>query len=218
MITRSKAKIDINKLPKPALFNLIMQLEPREMKIVCGSNNSRVREICRSSLFQKAYSQKYDLLKQPIEIEEDRILGLKKINLTDAKGNKLDILYKADEKTIHGITYTPFKQIYTSTYIKNFNEDELRQSNPIKIDYDYDEDEGQYILYLGRDLMHEVFTEEEEKTFLNDYNKEVKEFLQYISRESWWNPNIQFRDNQASESIAKEFLDEVQDLLKKLGL
>jgi len=203
--------MDISKLPKPALFNLIMQLEPREMKIVCGSKNHRVREICESNLFRKAYSQKYDLLKQPIEIEEDRIMGSKKLNLTDVEGNVLEVLYKNDGKTIYGITYTPFKQIYASTFRKNFTEDELRRSNPLAINYNAD-----YDLYIGRSKVHEVFTEEEEKRFLDSFNKEVKEFLEYIGRESWWNPNIQFGDDKVNENIAKEFLDEVQDLLKKL--
>ena len=52
MNTRSKTKLqlqqDIKLLPKEALFQLLLQVEPREIKIVCYSKNPRVREICSS--------------------------------------------------------------------------------------------------------------------------------------------------------------------------
>ena len=204
----------IKYLPKEALFNLLLQLEPREMKIVCGSLNRKVREICQSDLFKKAYSYKYYLLKGKIEIDEDKFNGLKRLILKDEIGNKLDILYKNDGKTISAITYEPFKQLYASTYKKNLTEDEIRLFNPIKIDYD-EYDDGEYNLHIGREDLKGIFTVKGSEIFLNNYNKEVKEFLQYIDRESWWNPDIQFHDNEVSESIREEFLKEVTDLLNK---
>ena len=61
--------------------------------------------------------------------------------------------------------------------------------------------------------MTEVITNEDEELFLNSYNKEVKEFLEYIEREKWWNPNINFDDNQVNNEIKYEFLNEVTDLI-----
>ena len=51
--------MDMQNLPKEALFNLLLQIEPKEIKIVCLSRNSKVREICNSEYFQEAYNNKY---------------------------------------------------------------------------------------------------------------------------------------------------------------
>lgn len=191
--------MDINNFPVPALLNLLLQIEPREIKILCNSKNRKVRKICSSVLFKKAYSEKYDLLKGEIKFENNI--------LKDEIGN--EIQFKLIKKAVNNITYTPFRQIYPSTFIKNYSEDELRNHNPITISYL----EGN--LYIGRDRMSEVLTVEDEQNFINGYNKEVKEFLQYIRRESWWNPEIEFGNNQIYQKHGKEFKDEVIDLIKK---
>jgi len=196
----------IKYLPKEALFNLLLQLEPREMKIVCGSLNRKVREICKGDLFKKAYHDKYDLLKGKINKE----YGENEIILTDALGNKIQIFYDETDADIQTIEFTPFKQIYPSTFRKNYNEYELRKSNPLTMVMSADNK-----LYIGRDFMSEVFTIEDENRFLNNYNKEVKEFLQYINREYWWKPDINFSDNIICERHREEFLKEVTDLLNK---
>lgn len=193
--------MDISKLPKPALFNLILQVKPEEIKYVCKSNNPRVREICRSKLFQEAYKKKHPkkLMGKIVDVYKDGI----KIIYEDAMGNTIEN-YNNGEMFI----YTPFKQIYPSTYRKNFTETELRMNNPITL-FKYNDEN----LYVGRDQMHEIFTTEDEEKFLESYNKEVKEFLEYIERESWWNPDIQFGDNQLSEKIKKEFMTEVEKII-----
>ena len=196
----------IKYLPKEALFNLLLQLEPREMKIVCGSLNRKVREICKGDLFKKAYHDKYDLLKGKF-IKE---YGENEVILTDELGNKIQIFYGETDTDIQAIEFTPFKQIYPSTFRKNYNEYELRKSNPLTIVMSADNK-----LYIGRDFMSEVLTIEDENRFLNNYNKEVKEFLQYINREYWWKPDINFGDNIICERHREEFKKEVIDLLNK---
>ncbi len=191
----------IKYLPKEALFNLLLQVEPREIKIVCGSLNRKVREICQSDLFKEAYKKKYPkkLLGKIIDAYKDSV----KTIYYDEKGNSIEINHTSDF-----IIYTPYKQIYPSTYIKNYTEDELRKINPITI-FKYTDGK----VYIGRDSMTEVITNEDEELFLNSYNKEVKEFLEYIEREKWWNPNINFDDNQVNNEIKYEFLNEVTDLI-----
>ena len=50
---------DIQNLPKEALFSLLLQIEPVEIKTVCFSRNKKVREICNSEYFRETYKQKY---------------------------------------------------------------------------------------------------------------------------------------------------------------
>ena len=38
----------ISKLDKPALFSLMLELDPREIRIVCYSKNKKVRDICNN--------------------------------------------------------------------------------------------------------------------------------------------------------------------------
>jgi len=49
----------ISKLDKPALFSLMLELDPREIRIVCYSKNKKVRDVCNSKAFQKAYWDKH---------------------------------------------------------------------------------------------------------------------------------------------------------------
>jgi len=51
MITRNQLK----NLSKEELFDLILQVDPSEIKFVCQSKNIRVKEICNSEEFKKAY-------------------------------------------------------------------------------------------------------------------------------------------------------------------
>ena len=51
--------MDIHNLPKEALFSLLLQVEPEEIKTVCFSRNKKVREICNSEYFRETYNQKY---------------------------------------------------------------------------------------------------------------------------------------------------------------
>ena len=51
--------MNISDLPKPALFNLLLQIEPSEIRIVCNSENSKVREICYLPRFIEEYKNKY---------------------------------------------------------------------------------------------------------------------------------------------------------------
>jgi len=51
--------MEISKLPKPALFNLLLQIEPIEIRIVCNSKNPKVREICQLPRFMEEYKNKH---------------------------------------------------------------------------------------------------------------------------------------------------------------
>ncbi len=65
--------MDITAFPKEVLFNLLLMIEPHEIKTVCQSKNSRVRAICSSDLFQKAYKIKHfkKLMQGKISVSSD---------------------------------------------------------------------------------------------------------------------------------------------------
>ena len=98
--------MDITKLPKEVLFDLLLMVEPHEIGTVCRSKNSRVRAICSSKLFQQAYKKKY-----PRKLMTGKIsVSVKMTYYTfkDEKGNQIII---GDNI----IQYIPKKQIYPST-------------------------------------------------------------------------------------------------------
>ena len=51
--------MDIHNLPKEALFSLLLQIEPEEIKTVCFWKNKKVREISNSEYFRETYKKKY---------------------------------------------------------------------------------------------------------------------------------------------------------------
>ena len=61
MATRNEDsnKIDIGALIKEEIFQLLLQLEPNEIRIVCFSKNKRVREVCTSKYFRDTYKEKH---------------------------------------------------------------------------------------------------------------------------------------------------------------
>ncbi len=139
MKTRSQRanKMDITSLPKEVLFNLLLMIEPHEIGTVCQSKNVRVRAICSSQLFQEAYKKKYPrkLMTGNISVSKDDNI----YTFIDEKGNEMKI--SLANKNIALMEYTPFRQIYPSTYVKsssefaNFILDEatLRTKNPLSI-------------------------------------------------------------------------------------
>ena len=57
---------DIGKLPKEAIFSLLMQVDPEEIGIVCAqTGNSKVKQVCESQYFQDAYFSKHPLVEDP---------------------------------------------------------------------------------------------------------------------------------------------------------
>jgi len=223
MLTRSKTKklIDINKLPKEALFNLLLQVEPKEIKIVCRSKNPRVREICNSELFKNAYKEKYPKKligdKSYVNFKKGFIEIIDEITL-----NAIIISYDVESKELNCIEFAPYRQVYPSTVatknrsLKNLNV-ELIMNNPIQIIIIEDED-GKFRMTVGRDNIYGISTIKDDETFRKNYNQEVKEFLQSIEREKWWNSNIQFRENYATDKAMKEFYDDVINIMKRMNL
>ena len=216
MITRSKSNkeiFDIKLLPKEALFELLLQVEPNEIKIVCQSKNSKVREICSSKLFQEAYKNKYpkNLLQGKIETEK---IG-NEITLTDEKGNSIEFGLNRDHNKIISMLYTPFKQIYPSTFVKaafgNLDENSLRKYNPIFI---YIKFEKKSEMEIGRENLYGIHSVKDEEDFLNNYNQEIKEFLENIKRENWWNETLGFRTGKIDKKTMIEFNDQTMKYLK----
>ena len=229
MITRSKSKkeklekeklenkLDITNLPKEALFNLLLQVEPNEIKIVCLSKNPRVREICNSALFKKAYKEKY-----PKKLMGDRKFanfGRGFIEIIDEKKlNIIRISYNEDTEELDYIEFIPSRQIYPSTVMpKNviFSDLQLTRYNPMFMIIDEGED-GKFRMTIGRYNIYGLSAVKDAERFTENYNQEVKEFLQSIEREKWWNPNIQFRENYATDKAMKEFYNEVMDILRDM--
>lgn len=224
---------DIGKLDKEALFNLLLMVEPDEIKIVCHSKNPRVRIICSSPLFQEAYKKKYPrklMIGKITHSYKDFMDGGLYVFI-DEKGNQIKINTKirstqgGDIHRVRRITYQPFKQMYPSTFkltgrgeeTIELTEEELRYANPITIDL-YKTKEG-YEMTIGRDLLYSVFTHKNEEDFLKRYPLEVKEFLEYLERERWWNDDIiNPEQNFASKKAILEFTREVYHSLKGITM
>lgn len=225
MLTRSQSKklIDINNLPKEALFDLLLQVEPREIKIVCYSKNPRVRQICNSGLFKKAYKEKYP--KKLIGDQSFANFGKGFIEIVDEKKlNVIRISYDEDSKELNYIDFIPHRQVYPSTMIPEelgyVNLDRyLLEKSPMTISIYENEDGSKYIMDVGRNNGYS-FTVKQDEQFRKNYNQEVKEFLESIEREKWWNPNIQFgfMENLATEKSMKEFYEEVINIMKDMNL
>ncbi len=211
--------MDITALPKEVLFDLLLKVEPHEIDIVCRSKNSRVRAICSSKLFQQAYKKKY-----PKKLMTGKISMSTSNNFyifIDEKENEIVIEHENGE--IYSIEYTPFKQLYPSTYVKSISElsdffideDSLRMNNPLIISMQ--KYKNNYILRMGREYLYGVRMNDDEKIFLDSYNSEVKEFLDYIERRNWYSPDIKYRSS-ASEKSMKEFNSEIIDILKDVKI
>lgn len=213
---------NIKKLPKEALFQLLLQVEPKEIKIVCHSKNPRVREICSSKLFQEAYKKKYPkkLLKFYYEYHNDSE-GEGAIGLIGRNRDQIQILYDSNNKELKHIFFIPYNQIYHSTVIpENYSKKKtnlkLKEYSPMEILL-LKEDNGEFNLHIGRENMVLTSVKDQEK-FLKNYNQEVKEFLQSIEREKWWNPNIQFGKNKVDKQIMNEFYNQVIEIMKEVDL
>ena len=127
--------------------------------------------------------------------------------------------YNPDDRKLQSIEFIPYKQIYPSTVIADafrFNTMTLRHNNPMQIVL-YKDDDGKFVMEIGRENMYGITTKDEDAQFRNNYNQEVKEFLQSIERETWYSPNIQFRNNQVSEKTMMEFLNQVNDIAVEQG-
>lgn len=211
--------MDITKLPKEVLFELLLRVEPHEIDIVCRSKNSRVRAICSSQMFQQAYKLKYPKKLMTGKISMSIFTDF--YIFTDEKENEIVIEHENGE--IDSIEYTPFRQIYPSTYVKSISElsdfyideDSLRMNNPLLISMQ--KYKNNYTLRIGREGLYGVRMNADEKIFLDSYNSEVKEFLDYIERPYWYSPDIKYRSS-ASEKSMKEFNNEIIDILKDVKI
>ena len=94
---------------------------------------------------------------------------------------------------------------------------ELIMNKTIQIIITEDED-GKFRMTIGRDNIYGIFNKKDAESFSKNYNQEVKEFLESIEREKWWNSNIQFRENYATDKAMKEFYDDVINIMKRMNL
>jgi len=70
---------EIESLPKEVLFNLLLQVEPNEIGIVCrGAKNPKIRKICESEHFKNIYSEKYKDFPKHIGVGFSKAVFLKK--------------------------------------------------------------------------------------------------------------------------------------------
>ena len=96
---------DIQNLPKEAIFSLLLQIEPEEIKTVCFSKNPKVREICNSLYFRQAHQNKYrkvDLSKRRDLTEEDfkGLVEAYSVNLSFTNVTNEDLKYLSRVHTI----------------------------------------------------------------------------------------------------------------------
>ena len=77
----------IQSAPKEILFPIMLEVDTKEIRIICESKNKKVRDICNSKEFQKVYWQihRRKLMQGNININ----VKDEKIILTDEKGNRL---------------------------------------------------------------------------------------------------------------------------------
>ena len=68
--------MDLNNLPKEALFSLFLQIEPEEIKTICLSKNPKIRQVCNSSYFQEVYDKKYPKKRFKLFLMDNRPLEL----------------------------------------------------------------------------------------------------------------------------------------------
>lgn len=218
MRTRSQRQreetFDIKQLPKEALFNLLLLVQPEEIKTVCKSKNPKVRTICNSRYFQDTYRNKYPkkLIQAPLRVSDVKgNMGASSyLEIRDKRDNELSIAYDDSTGELDWIIYSPKTQIYPSTSKFHF-------LNPIQITLEK-EDDHIFSMTIGRNHLRGTFSTKDEADFLANYNQEVREFLADIERERWWSPDIQFRKNQVSQRVMLDFYDDVIQILKENDL
>ena len=47
------------KMPKNVIFELLLQMNPEDIRFLCSSQNSKIRNICQSSYFKNSYIEKW---------------------------------------------------------------------------------------------------------------------------------------------------------------
>ncbi len=210
--------MDITKLPKEVLFDLLLMVKPDEIDIVCRSKNSRVRAICSSKLFQETYKKKYPkkLMTGKISVSESNDT----YTFKDKNENKIRIL--SVDGIITWIEYIPNRQMYPSTYVKSskctkphIDERTLRRENPLAIrikkyfhGYDF---------FINREYIYGALTFTDEKNFSNSRGPEVREFLEYIEKPNWYSENFK-KSGKGDFKSLKEFNDEIVDVLKDVKI
>ena len=90
--------MDIHDLPKEALFSLLLQVDPKEIKIVCLSKIRKVREICNSEYFRETYKQKYRKVvfrgrKDLTEKDFQSLVGVYSVDLSETNIKDEDLKY-----------------------------------------------------------------------------------------------------------------------------
>jgi len=214
------SKMDITLLPKEVLFNLLLQVQPNEIGVVCTSKNSNVRTICKSKLFQDEYKKKFPKKLLTGKIKKDYDYENRTYIFTDENGNRIKIYLDRHGET-DVIEYIPYKQQYPSTYIRSDNgmvlsENILRSENPFIIRIAAEN--GNLGLYIGRDRVYGVFTNNDDERYQNSYRNEIKEFLKRLEKPNWWDEKYQFNKSFGTEEVRKDFYFEVVKALQDVEI
>jgi hypothetical protein len=189
-VNKFPKKLDVNKFPKEVLFNLLLQVEPNEIKIVCYSKNPNVRKICNSEIFKKAYKEKYPrkLMNGPFDVATNP-MDKYSFEIMKIENVKAPIILNIMAKKLGEINYISFND-----YSKNYS-----------------------IILYRKDGKNNMVLKPYFKYTPKNYNQEIKEYLQNIEREKWWSFDIKNEESVFSEEATMEFYNEVLDLMKESG-
>jgi len=185
---------DFKKLPKPALFKVMLNLHPQQLRILC-SMSKKSNSICKEPRFRKHYIKKHSLISGKLEeisteyIETFHYLpynfgyhGLTVLGMKDEKGNRIFVWYDRNYN-VTTITYIPREQYYfldlSELDPKTLN---LLSFDPYFISLDaYDIDNISFGFYRGQNA--ESVIRDTFESYIMDDDRYL--FLQSIGKLSW---------------------------------
>lgn len=213
---------------------MFLYFDPEMMRTMCFSENTKIKEICSSVLFQKAYAKGYPRKFMSGEIFTEPEEHKRKHTFIDRNGNELIICLNQDN-LIKDVVYIPYKQIYSEkinyenltplySFIVHDDDDEdssegdglesdLRKTDPLDIYLEYSKEEKKYKMFIGRKFESDSPSRTASENFVKNFSDEVKQFLKHVERERWWNDEMDFENSgEASERAVKGFMAEVHCL------
>lgn len=116
MLTRSRRKeypqnMDLDLLPKEVLIEILLLLDPEQLRVVCNTKSLKIREICSSNILKESVKKRYPKQIMIGKITYYQDYEKDTLNFKDTVGNR--IIIKRDGSEIIRITYIPVKQINT---------------------------------------------------------------------------------------------------------
>lgn len=190
-------------LPKPALFEVMLNLDRRQLQLLCISSR-KANKICKERRFRTEYNKKHYILfsGKLRKIEETP----NRMRLRDEKNNVLVLSFYAN--TVETIVYIPRDR---TSYIPKMSKELSKLVE--------DEQAGIIVNSKGEFDIVGWFVDYE-NVDLNDFdlneNDIVWGFLKSIGREKWYEEENTFWF--FSTKTAKEFVDIVENAVKEVSL